>query len=285
MTIKEVEQRTGLTRSNIRFYEKENLIHPNRNTSNGYREYLEADIQAIKKIAYLRTLGISIEDIRRLSCKEVSLCDVIKMQTQHLNQQLSELEHARVMCEKILSSAEQIEYESLDVDKYVADVKDYWNKNNIIFKFDSIGFFSIWGGNIIWGLLAVICLLVAVFSLGYLPAEIPIQWSGDTVSSFVDKKFIFAFPFACVIIKFILRPYIWRWLKLRVIDSNAITDCITNLLCFIALSFQIFIILFVKGIMKHVTIILLIDIVVLIGLPIIMHKRNKQDTGRDFFLK
>ena len=31
MTIKEVEERTGLTRSNIRFYEKEKLIEPSRN--------------------------------------------------------------------------------------------------------------------------------------------------------------------------------------------------------------------------------------------------------------
>lgn len=275
MTIKEVEQRTGLTRSNIRFYEKESLISPNRNTSNGYREYLEEDVQTIKKIAYLRTLGISIEDIRKLSYKEANLYDVIKMQTKNLNQQLSELENAKVMCEKILSSAEIIEYENLDVERYVADVKNYWNKNSNIFKFDSIGFFSIWGGNIIWVLLAAICLSISIFSFGYLPAEIPIQWSGGTASSFVDKQFIFAFPIACVIIKFILRPYIWRWLKLRVIDSDSITDCITNFLCFIAMSFQIFIILFVNGIMKHVTIILLIDIVVLIGLPIIMHKRNR----------
>lgn len=31
MTIKEVEEQTGLTRYNIRFYEKENLIEPTRN--------------------------------------------------------------------------------------------------------------------------------------------------------------------------------------------------------------------------------------------------------------
>ena len=39
MTIKEAEQMTGLTRSNIRFYEKEQLISPDRNVKNGYREY------------------------------------------------------------------------------------------------------------------------------------------------------------------------------------------------------------------------------------------------------
>lgn len=52
MTIKEVEERTGLTRSNIRFYEKEKLIQPIRNESNGYREYTEKDVEDIKKIAY-----------------------------------------------------------------------------------------------------------------------------------------------------------------------------------------------------------------------------------------
>ena len=39
MTIKDVEERTGLSRSNIRFYEKEKLIEPSRNESNGYRDY------------------------------------------------------------------------------------------------------------------------------------------------------------------------------------------------------------------------------------------------------
>ena len=66
MTIKDVEERTGLSRSNVRFYEKEKLVEPSRNESNGYRDYSENDVENIKKIAYLRTLGISIEDIRSI---------------------------------------------------------------------------------------------------------------------------------------------------------------------------------------------------------------------------
>ena len=61
MKIKDVEERTGLSRSNVRFYEKEKLIEPSRNESNGYRDYSENDVENIKKIAYLRTLGISIK--------------------------------------------------------------------------------------------------------------------------------------------------------------------------------------------------------------------------------
>ena len=50
MTIKEVEEQTGLTRSNIRFYEKEKLIEPSRNDKNGYRDYSEGDVENIKKL-------------------------------------------------------------------------------------------------------------------------------------------------------------------------------------------------------------------------------------------
>ena len=119
MTIKETEQRTGLARSHIRFYEKEKLIHPARNARNGYREYSEEDIRDIKKIAYLRTLGISVEDIRKLSNQETSLYDVIKNQRQALEQQLSQLEHAKLICDRMLSSNRQLDYKDLDVEMYV----------------------------------------------------------------------------------------------------------------------------------------------------------------------
>lgn len=277
MTIKEVEQITGLTRSNIRFYEKEKLISPNRNTVNGYREYSEEDILMIRKIAYLRTLGISLEDIRRLSSKEADLYDVVKTQRQNLDEQLSELENARVMCDRILSSAKKIDYESLEVDRYVGNAKEYWSENSKIFKLDSIGFFYMWSGNITWGILAAACVLVAAFSFGWLPDEIPIQWNGEMVSSAADKKFIFAFPIACLIIKFVLRPFIWRWLKKNIIDSDSVTDYIANYLCLIALSIEIFVILYVNEIAKYVVVILLIDTFVLIGLLLTaLHKTMKK---------
>ena len=84
MTIKEVEERTGLSRSNIRFYEKEKLIEPSRNESNGYRDYSENDVENIKKIAYLRTLGISIEDIRSIISEKVTLQEMLEKQKEVL---------------------------------------------------------------------------------------------------------------------------------------------------------------------------------------------------------
>ena len=60
MKIKDVEEQTGLSRSNVRFYEKEKLIEPSRNESNGYRDYSENDVENIKNdgpawIGYVKT--------------------------------------------------------------------------------------------------------------------------------------------------------------------------------------------------------------------------------------
>ena len=91
MTIKDVEERTGLSRSNIRFYEKEKLIEPSRNESNGYRDYSKNDVENIKKIAYLRTLGISIEDIRNIISEKVTLQEMLEKQQEVLKNQITDL--------------------------------------------------------------------------------------------------------------------------------------------------------------------------------------------------
>lgn len=57
MTIREAEQRTGLDRATIRFYEKERLISPKR-LDNGYRDYGEEELTALLRIKLLRELGV-----------------------------------------------------------------------------------------------------------------------------------------------------------------------------------------------------------------------------------
>ena len=104
MTIKEAEEKTGLTRSNIRFYEKEKLIEPARNSKNGYRDYSEQDVANIKKIAFLRTLEFSIEDIRCILSHKVSLEEMIKKQAVVLQKQIENLHGAKTICEKMLAS-------------------------------------------------------------------------------------------------------------------------------------------------------------------------------------
>ena len=63
MTIKEVELQVGITKANIRFYEKEGLLSPVR-SANNYREYSAEDVERLKKVRVLRMMGISVADIR-----------------------------------------------------------------------------------------------------------------------------------------------------------------------------------------------------------------------------
>lgn len=245
MTIKEMEQLTGLKRSNIRFYEKEKLITPTRNESNGYREYTKEDAENIKKIAYLRTLGISIEEIHRILSREVDLYDVVENQIRTLERELSDLENAKAMCERMVSSKEKITYDDLDIEKYVTNPKEYWKQNGGIFRLDVVSFLYMWGRNIVWGIITIACLLAAGLSFRNLPAEIPVQWSGGTANSFADKRFIFAFPAACVITRFLLRPFIWRCLKTHGIDSDLLADDIVNFFCLVIFAIEIFLVLFV----------------------------------------
>lgn len=68
MKIKEVSQKTGLSKKTIRFYEEEGLIQPTKTYHNGraYRDYSEAHIQALNEIATLRRARFSVEEIKTI---------------------------------------------------------------------------------------------------------------------------------------------------------------------------------------------------------------------------
>ena len=56
MKIGEVAEQTGLSISNIRFYEKKGLIEPKRNEQSKYRDYTEEDVKRLKQIILYRKM-------------------------------------------------------------------------------------------------------------------------------------------------------------------------------------------------------------------------------------
>ena len=268
MNIKEVEVRTGLTRSNIRFYEKEKLIEPLRNESNGYRDYSENDVENIKKIAYLRTLGISIEDIRSIISEKVTLREMLERQNEVLKSQITDLNKAKFMCEKILDE-ESISYEKLQVEQYVTELQDYWKDNQAVFKIDSVSFLYIWGSMFTWTTITVLCLIIGILSYSKLPTEIPVQWSNGVATSLVNKNWIFICPSICIIIRYLLKPVIYVKLQMSNYYGEIITEYLTNYMCFIVLSIEIFSILFTFGVVKSIVVLLFVNTVVFIGLLVV----------------
>ena len=268
MTIKEVEEQTSLSRSNIRFYEKEKLIEPSRNESNGYKDYSENDVENIKKIAYLRTLGISIEDIRSIISEKVTLQEIIEKQNEVLKNQITDLNKAKLMCEKMLEE-KSISYEKLQVEQYVTELQDYWKDNQTVFKLDSVSFLYIWGSMLTWTTITALCLIIGVLSYSKLPTEIPVRWSNGVATSLVNKNWIFIYPVICIIIRYLLKPFIYAKLQMNNYYGEIITEYLTNYMCFIVLSTEIFSILFTFGVVKNIVMLLFVNTVVFIGLLVV----------------
>lgn len=267
MTIKEVEEKTGLTRSNIRFYEKEKLIEPSRNDKNGYRDYSERDVEIIKKIAYLRTLEISIEEIRAIIFDKVPLIKIVEKQTETIQTQIEGLNKAKTMCQRMLDAG-NISFDDLEVEKYVADLETYWNDNKPIFELDSVSFLYLWGSLITWTTITALCLLAGILSYMKLPAEIPVQWNDGIAVSFVNKAFILLYPIVCIMIRVFLRPVIYVRFLINYPHGELIREYLSNYLCFVALSVEVFTISFVFGLGKSVVAVIFVDTVVLIGILI-----------------
>ena len=76
MNAKQAEAATGISRRNLRFYEQQGLITPERNPENDYRDYSSQDIEALKLIRTLRMLDVPLEDIKQCLQGTVSLTTV-----------------------------------------------------------------------------------------------------------------------------------------------------------------------------------------------------------------
>lgn len=90
MTIKEVIQRTGLSRKAIYIYEDRGLIEPSK-SKNGYRDYSDADIQRLLLIAKLRELELSLEDIAQIFQDPECIDLLIQRHFDHMQKQLQEV--------------------------------------------------------------------------------------------------------------------------------------------------------------------------------------------------
>jgi len=66
MQIKEVEMLTGMTRANIRFYEKQGLLNRTNRNEYNYRDYTEEDVRQLQRIKLLRMLEVSMDDIKEI---------------------------------------------------------------------------------------------------------------------------------------------------------------------------------------------------------------------------
>lgn len=121
MKINEVEALVGISRKNIRFYEEQGLLSPKRNSENGYRDYGEAEVEALRRIKLLRKLGLPIEDIRRMLRCEHTVADGMRRHLITLEREKRNLELSAELCRKL--QGEDIPLAELDAAALLAEME------------------------------------------------------------------------------------------------------------------------------------------------------------------
>lgn len=112
VSINQAEQLTGVSKRNIRFYEKEGLLIPERNQSNGYRSYSESDVHRIKLIKMLRMLDMPLSEIKQILEDELLFKDAIEIHKVRLEEKMQEVHAAILFCDYLKDK----EFETLDLE-------------------------------------------------------------------------------------------------------------------------------------------------------------------------
>lgn len=66
MQIAELEQRTGVNRHTLRYYEKAGLLQEVERRGNNYRNYPEKAVERVAMVRQLKALGFSLREIREV---------------------------------------------------------------------------------------------------------------------------------------------------------------------------------------------------------------------------
>ncbi|AGA58930.1 Predicted transcriptional regulator, RBAM029680 [Thermobacillus xylanilyticus] len=107
MRIKDVMRLTGLTRKAIYYYEEAGLIAPAVDPDNQYRTYSREDVERLRYIRLLRSLGMPIPDIRDLIRHPDRAAGLLRKRLAETETEAAELNQRRSALLVLIEAAEQ----------------------------------------------------------------------------------------------------------------------------------------------------------------------------------
>lgn len=128
MNTKQVEDLVGLSRQNIRYYEKEGLLAPNREKGNSYRDYSQEDVERLKMIKMLRMLDMPLKEIERVLKNEIPLQEAAAVRQKELLEHQKQLQAAIDICNQLKKEKAS----EISVDKYLNKM-EHMEKNGSVF--------------------------------------------------------------------------------------------------------------------------------------------------------
>lgn len=280
MTIKEVEERSGVTRANVRFYEKEGLLITKRNTINGYREYSEDNINTLKKIIFLRNLDVTIEDIRNVQMNKITMEELLSDYSVILKEKAKAYEESRLTCLEMIKNSE-FHYSELEVDKY----RKQNDNNHYLLIRDTISNLSVIKDKIAVWLLVLLSIIISMIAYPLLPEDIMIQEIGMENAGQIWKGFIFLYPAASVFFVFLAKSIIWKILYMHMpfylMYADKISRYVNICAILLIITCQFHTVFFLNKIGLSLNVILLVEMIVLLSVSITsaLVKRRKHKEG------
>lgn len=128
-TVKQLSELAGVSSRTLRFYDKMDLLRPDRINSSGYRIYGTKQVDLLQQILFFRELGFSLKDIRRIIYADTF--DIVHALTGQYNKLLAEKERLNRLIttvEKTLASKKG-EIAMTDHEKFEGFKKDMIDTN------------------------------------------------------------------------------------------------------------------------------------------------------------
>lgn len=94
LSISEMAQIHNITRQTLIYYDKINLFKPDIIEANGYRYYSTTQIPLLREICFLRSIGMSLDDIRKNNAYSDSTTTIQLLESQNdkLQKQIDQLQ-------------------------------------------------------------------------------------------------------------------------------------------------------------------------------------------------
>ena len=172
MKIKQVEELVGITSKNIRFYEEQGPLSPER-AENGYREYHQEHVDTLKKIKLLRKLGVSVEEIKRALAGTLSLQECLERHLRLLEKEQENLTNMETLANAILT--QNPSPDTLQTDEWLDEMEKMEREGVDFVKVDKIDIhMKKKMGAVIGGILAIIFLLLPIILLLWANSQEPL---------------------------------------------------------------------------------------------------------------
>lgn len=140
MTVGEVAKKMGITVRTLQYYHKEGLLSPSAESEGGRRLYTDKDLVTLHQIVSLKSLGFSLDDIKRHLISLETPADVanaLTKQADDIQEKIAQLTASLTAIQQL--KAEVLQMQTVNFKKYADIIVNLQMKNDsyyLIKRFD-----------------------------------------------------------------------------------------------------------------------------------------------------